>query len=136
MEQDNRANVARLKDEVIQEYGVNPERDDLPHDVRRWVELIHEYLGLEELTVIWLKDQTADADISGKFKAVVGLRPIAYIRRLRVEWTKKLFQNGFKNRWEVSITVGYRHRSSMTMAFKEETGISSAEFIRNLKKIT
>ena len=128
--------ISQFKEEVLAEHGIDPEDASLPPDVRRWVELIHEYLGLEELTVIWLKDQTADADISGKFKAVVGLRPIAYIQRLRVEWTKKLFQNGFKSRWEVAITVGYRHRSSMTMAFKEETGISPAEFIRNLKKIT
>ena len=57
MEQDNQANVERLKDEVLQVYGVNPQREDLPNDVRRWVELIHEHLTSEELTVSWLMEQ-------------------------------------------------------------------------------
>lgn len=40
--------TARLKNEVLAEHGIDPEDASLPPDVRRWVELIHEYFDSEE----------------------------------------------------------------------------------------
>ena len=36
--------VEELSRDVIKEHGFNPEKVNLPPDVKRWVELIHEHL--------------------------------------------------------------------------------------------
>lgn len=124
MEHDNQANVERLKDEVIQEYGVNPQRDDLPHDVSRWVELIHENLTSESLTVNWLIEQHPELSkkTSERFCVVKGVSTKTYIIQLRMFLASRLIEEGESHIMAVAMNVGYDDNSSFTKSFAKFVG--------------
>ena len=66
MRENTEVDVTIYKQKVIQNYGVAPDYHNLPHDVNRWLELIHENLTLNHLNVAWLKEQIPGGDESGR----------------------------------------------------------------------
>lgn len=128
MENHNRANVESLKNEVIQEYGVNPEIENLPPDARWWLELIHEHLTSEDLTVSWLMEQTRSGDKTARrFRFISGHYPKVYITRLRVELACKLLECEEYDITSAALATGFSDRSTLTKAFKKHYGMNLAE---------
>lgn len=127
MENEIQETVKELRREVIAEHGINPEEVNLPHDVRRWVELIHEHLTDEHLTISWLINKGGGRNISGRFKLAIKIYPKRYISVLRLELAKLLLESDGISVLEVALAVGYKDSSGFCKAFAKYTGINPKE---------
>lgn len=64
------------------------------------------------------------------FKASVGMSPVRYINRLRVEQAKKLMRTTSKNISEISFEVGFENIYYFSRTFKQYEGLSPAKYRR------
>ena len=131
MENNIREIVEELSREVIAGHGINPEEVNLPPDVKRWVELIHEHLTDEHLTINWLINK-GGGSISGRFKWAIKVYPKKYISVLRLELAKVLLKSDGIGVLEVALAVGYKDSSGFCKAFAKHTGINPKEFKNSL----
>ena len=128
MNKDIQEETARLKREVLAEHGIDLKDTNLLHDVRRWVELIHEYLTSEELTVEWLQEQPGmSRKTTVRFCAENQVSTKAYITRLRVELVRKIIAKEDTTLMSVALRVGFRDHSTLTKAFIKHAGCLPSE---------
>lgn len=65
---------------------------------------------------------------SSWFKKQIGLSPVSYIRRVRVEKTKSLLLTTNYNMTQIAMQTGYSQSSTMCKIFKEIEGCTPGEY--------
>lgn len=63
------------------------------------------------------------------FTQEVGLTPITYLNRYRVQQAKELMQNGKRGITDIALEVGFSNSGYFTKVFRDETGLSPREFL-------
>ncbi len=135
MRADFEVTLEDLRQEVVQEYGVNPKKKTLPPDVKRWVELIHEHLTSEELTIGWLMEQTHfNEKTARRFRFISGSYPKSYITRLRVVLACKLLDCEAYDITSAALATGFSDRSTLSKAYKKHFGMNLSESLKKKQK--
>jgi signal transduction histidine kinase/CheY-like chemotaxis protein/ABC-type sugar transport system substrate-binding protein len=62
------------------------------------------------------------------FRKELGLTPVAYLNRYRVQQAKQLLKNTHKSITEIALEVGFSGSSYFSRVFHRETGMSPAEY--------
>lgn len=102
-----------------------------------WVKAFHDTLvlyALEKLHNGYSKDWTIEslaketgvsrASLANRFKDVLGIPPMEYLAKLRMEKAKQLFQKGNMGLEEIAQNVGYASAFSFSKAYKRIFGNS------------
>ena len=63
-----------------------------------------------------------------KFKSEVGTTPVNYLRRLRINQSKKLLINSEFNITQIACTVGFQSVHHFSNVFKKLVGMSPSEY--------
>ena len=71
-----------------------------------------------------------------RFRAVMGMAPIAYVQIVRVEEAKQLLETGRLTVEEVAHAVGYADTASFGQLFRRMTGLSPAAYGRKFAAMT
>ena len=66
-----------------------------------------------------------------KIKAITGLVPLDFIRRIKMEHAKRLLKDPDRNVTEIATILGYHNRKYFTSCFKDEFGMSPSEYRKN-----
>jgi AraC-like DNA-binding protein len=66
------------------------------------------------------------------FRTRTGTTPVEYIKKLRMEKAKELLENTDYTVQQIAGQVGYQFNSSFSRAFKEYSGVSPAQYKRNI----
>lgn len=66
------------------------------------------------------------------FRSRTGTTPVEYIKKLRMEKAKELLENTDFSIQHIAGQVGYQSNSSFSRAFKEYSGLSPAQYKRNI----
>ncbi|MEP9369705.1 AraC family transcriptional regulator [Xanthobacter sp. VNH20] len=69
---------------------------------------------------------------SRMFKAAVGLTPMAFVERARIERAKTLIGEGRLSLAEIGSKVGFEDKSHFTRRFRRHTGLSPREFLKKI----
>lgn len=64
-----------------------------------------------------------------KFKDIIGMTPIEYLTKIRIEEAKYLLSNSFLNISEISSIVGYDNPLYFSRVFKKVTGLSPRNYV-------
>lgn len=97
--------------------------DATPPDVQRWVNLIHEHLTSEELSVSWLlKQPGVSKKTAERFRMFSGQTTKSYITGLRMELARRSMKENKADAMTVAVYVGYRSRSTFVKAYKRYFG--------------
>lgn len=62
------------------------------------------------------------------FKSEIGLSPVQYLKHLRLETTRDLLENSFKQVKQIGFTVGMSDQSHFVKDFKEKYGATPTEY--------
>jgi transcriptional regulator GlxA family with amidase domain len=73
---------------------------------------------------------TSARSLARKLGAAVGLSPIAFVQRLRVESAVMMLETSALSLEEICIRVGYSDASTLSRLIRRETGASPREFRR------
>jgi signal transduction histidine kinase/AraC-like DNA-binding protein len=65
-----------------------------------------------------------------KIMAVIGINGNAYLRKIRISKAKELLHQNLLSISEIAFECGFNEPSYFSRVFKEETGVSPAEFLR------
>ena len=100
--------------------------DNLIKKTQDWIENNYK----EDITIAKLETV---ANCSGKtltrrFQKVIGLSPLAYIQKMRIETAKRLLESKDMTFNEITWEVGYNDSSSFHKAFKLGTGLTPNEY--------
>ncbi|HGY56112.1 MAG TPA: hybrid sensor histidine kinase/response regulator [Caldithrix abyssi] len=90
--------------------------------------LHNEHFGVEELSRAM---HLSRRQMLRKISALSGQNPTKFIRSFRIQRAKELLQQGFGTISEVAYQVGYGNVSYFTRCFREETGQTPSQFIKN-----
>lgn len=71
--------------------------------------------------------------LTRKLKAITGLTPLEYIRRVKMQHACRMLKDPHTTVNEVALALGYYNRKYFTSCFKEEYGMTPASF-RNSRK--
>jgi AraC-like DNA-binding protein len=82
---------------------------------------------------ISLKDVSAYVGLSDQhlirsFRGELGITPIDYLRRYRIEQAKVLLKEGEKNITEIASAVGFSTSSYFARVFRREVGMSPSAY--------
>ncbi len=66
-----------------------------------------------------------------KFKDLIGVTPIEYLTRIRINEAKYLLSNSFLNISEISSIVGYDNPLYFSRVFKKVTGLSPRNYVNS-----
>ncbi len=104
-------------------------------EIERAVEYIYTNLS-EKITV---EDLARAARMSAShfarvFREEVGIPPITYLERARMERVKKLMAAGDKNITEMAMECGFSSPGYLSERFSKHFGISPSEYMKRLKK--
>jgi AraC-like DNA-binding protein len=72
----------------------------------------------------------SDDYLTSCFRKELGLTPVAYLNRYRVQQAKLLLKNTHKSITEIALEAGFSGSSYFSRIFHRETGMSPAEFRR------
>ena len=64
----------------------------------------------------------------GKIKALVGMSPSDFLRRLRLQRAQELIANSRMSFSQIAFAVGFSDPKYFTKCFKKETGMTPSEF--------
>ena len=70
-----------------------------------------------------------------KFRALLGLTPMAYLRRFRLNRARDLLASSGENAGSIAYRVGFRDEAHFGRAFKREFGVTPGAFRRELRKL-
>ena len=66
--------------------------------------------------------------LTRKLKAITGLTPLEYIRRVKMQHACRMLKNNHTTVNEVALALGYYNRKYFTACFKEEYGLTPSEY--------
>ena len=66
--------------------------------------------------------------LTRKLKAITGLTPLEYIRRVKMQHACRMLKNSHTTVNEVALALGYYNRKYFTACFKEEYGLTPSEY--------
>jgi AraC-like DNA-binding protein len=69
-----------------------------------------------------------------RFRQVVGLPPLQYLQKLRIEMAQDLLQNSNLSVEEISQQCGYSDTSYFCRLFKQHSATSPMEFRRSVRR--
>ncbi|MDH6253990.1 AraC-like DNA-binding protein [Chryseobacterium sp. H1D6B] len=72
--------------------------------------------------------------LSRKFKEILGMNYIRFLRALRITRSLELMLEGKYNMYEIAMMVGYNSLSSFSTIFKKVIGIPPSEYEQRLKE--
>jgi signal transduction histidine kinase/DNA-binding LacI/PurR family transcriptional regulator/DNA-binding response OmpR family regulator len=72
--------------------------------------------------------------LSRCFNKVVGIGPMAYLSRYRIQQAKRLLEKGNLSITQVSMEVGLSSQSYFSRIFQQETGISPSAYLKGQRK--
>lgn len=67
-----------------------------------------------------------------RFKHSVGVSPVQYLQRVRIDLAKRLIEEGSRTAQELAWQVGYSDLAHFRRIFKRETGVSISEYRRSI----
>ena len=62
------------------------------------------------------------------FTEVMGLSPIAYVQRLRMEKAKEMLRSDYGTLTELSLSLGYPSLYDFSRAFKKHVGVAPSKY--------
>lgn len=71
--------------------------------------------------------------LSRKFKEILGMNYVRFLRALRITRSLELMLEGKYNMYEIAMMVGYNSLSSFSNIFKKVVGVSPTEYQQKLK---
>ncbi|WP_426278040.1 helix-turn-helix domain-containing protein [Chryseobacterium sp. S-02] len=71
--------------------------------------------------------------LSRKFKEILGMNYVRFLRALRITRSLELMLEGKYNMYEIAMMVGYNSLSSFSNIFKKVIGIPPTEYLHKLK---
>lgn len=72
--------------------------------------------------------------LTRKLKAITGLTPLEYIRRVKMQHACRMLKNARTTVNEVALALGYYNRKYFTSCFKEEYGMTPSEYQKQQEK--
>lgn len=72
--------------------------------------------------------------LTRKLKAITGLTPLEYIRRVKMQHACRMLKDPHTTVNEVALALGYYNRKYFTSCFKEEYGMTPSEFQKQQEK--
>ena len=66
------------------------------------------------------------------FTATIGMTPLEYVTKKRIERAKQLIMIGDNSMLEIALTVGFCSQSHFNKVFKQKTGMTPAEYKKEL----
>lgn len=72
--------------------------------------------------------------LTRKLKAITGLTPLEYIRRVKMQHACRMLEDPRTTVNEVALALGYYNRKYFTSCFKEEYGITPSEYQKQQEK--
>lgn len=72
--------------------------------------------------------------LTRKLKAITGLTPLEYIRRVKMQHACRMLKDTSTTVNEVALALGYYNRKYFTSCFKEEYGITPSEYQKRHEK--
>jgi len=129
---DDDAAVTEKEDKVeVKEPGMTAlDRDFLD----RLHNAVSEHISSENVDVAFLSDTMcmSRATLYRKVKALTGLSPNEYIRKVRMQVAEQLLAQGKFTVSEVSFKVGINSTPYFRQCFKEEFGVNPSDYVRSL----
>ncbi|MEF9478075.1 helix-turn-helix transcriptional regulator [Chryseobacterium sp. 1B4] len=71
--------------------------------------------------------------LSRKFKEILGMNYVRFLRALRITRSLELMLEGKYNMYEIAMMVGYNSLSSFSNIFKKVIGIAPTEYQHKLR---
>jgi AraC family transcriptional regulator len=106
-----------------------------PHKLRRAVEHITDHLEQEQevsLAVVAEEVGMSYYHFSRSFKQSIGLSPINYITRQRIERAKRLLAETELPISEIALRTGFSSQSHFTTSFRKLAGVTPSSFRREM----
>lgn len=100
-------------------------------DAQSWL-TVH-YAAASPVEEMVRRSGLAERTFKRRFAAALGMSPIAYVQRLRVEEARKRLERTEESVEKVSWAVGYEDPSAFRRLFRRTTGISPAGYRRKFK---
>jgi len=99
--------------------------DDLPHDVRSLLHLLHTRLFDETLVITECLCACRDHShfLQHRFAHFLGKTPHEYVQYHRLSLAQTLLRETSESLTEIALSVGYKTQSAFTMAFKRQLGM-------------
>lgn len=101
------------------------EPDNQPASIAFIHNNFHRNITLKELAAIEHYNLTYYCEW---FQQRLGLSPMAYIRKIRLEQVRELLASTDYNIMQIAQQVGYQHHSTLTRFFRKQFGLSPAEY--------
>jgi AraC-like DNA-binding protein len=97
--------------------------------IRKAMAYIHEHYA-EPLARQAMADHVgmSDSHFARCFRQEVGVTPIAYLNRYRVNQAKELLSSGNKTVTEIAMAVGFSDSSYFSKVFRREVGVSPSDY--------
>lgn len=111
-----------------------PEMSALDRDfLERLHNAVSEHISSENVDVAFLSDTMcmSRATLYRKVKALTGLSPNEYIRKVRMQVAERLLAQGKFTISEVSFKVGINSTPYFRQCFKEEFGVNPSDYVKN-----
>ncbi len=100
--------------------------DSLIEKAQEWIEQNHtQTIDYEKLAQ---RFQMSRRSLERRFKKAIGLTPLGYLQKLRVEKAKQLLEEGGKNFNEITYQVGYEDIAFFRKIFIRLTGLRPKEY--------
>jgi AraC-like DNA-binding protein len=64
------------------------------------------------------------------FRQVMGITPITYLNRFRINQAKTMLATGKKEITEIALDVGFSSSGYFTRVFRDEVGVSPSAYVR------
>ena len=119
--------ATRYQQSGIHLSGVNSvTRDSVVYKARQWIEHhAHEPYDLDSLAEI---ASVSTRTLLRHFREVVGMSPLRYLQKLRVERAKQLLEVTMMDLDSVMEHCGYQDGSAFRRLFQRETGLSPSQY--------
>lgn len=85
-----------------------------------------------DVSVLAEKVGMSRSSLTRKLKAITGLTPLEYIKKVKMKHAKILLEDRNKNVSDVSLFLGYFNRKHFTKCFKDEFGMTPSEYQKSI----
>jgi len=108
--------------------------DALMVTAQEWIEQHHtQTIDYEKLAG---RFQMSRRSLERRFKQAVGVTPLCYLQKLRVENAKQLLEEGTWNFYEITYQVGYEDIAFFRKVFTRLTGLKPKEYQQRFTRIS